>query len=126
AIPKYISQQKTMLSLTILSMVLVVLSVITTGKVAIVCFMLLGFSNAVMWPAIWPLAIDGLGKFTKMGSALLIMGIVGGAILPPLYGKISEIINNKQTAYLMMLPCYLYILYYAIVGHNVGREKETK
>lgn len=123
AIPKYISQQKAMFGLTILCMILVILAVFTTGQTAVACFMLLGFSNAVMWPAIWPLAIDGLGKFTKIGSALLIMGIVGGAILPPLYGKISEIINDKQLAYLMMIPAYLYILYYAVAGHKVGREK---
>jgi FHS family L-fucose permease-like MFS transporter len=123
AIPSFISQQKAMFWLTILSMVLVILSVFTTGKTAVVCFMLLGFSNAIMWPAIWPLAIEGLGKFTKLGSALLIMGIVGGAILPPLYGKISELINNKQMAYLIMIPAYLFILYYAMAGHKVGREK---
>lgn len=123
AIPKFISQQKAMFWLTILSMVLVVLSVLTSGKTAVACFMLLGFSNAVMWPAIWPLAIDGLGKFTKIGSALLIMGIVGGAVLPPLYGKLAEIIHNKQTAYLMMIPAYLYILYFAVAGHKVGRDK---
>ena len=122
-IPKYISQQKAMFGLTILSMILVIAAVLTKGKVAVICFMLLGFSNAVMWPAIWPLAIDGLGKFTKIGSALLIMGIVGGAILPPLYGKISTLIGNPQTAYLMMIPAYLYILYYAMAGHKVGREK---
>ena len=85
--------------------------------------MLLGFTNAVMWPAIWPLAIDGLGKFTKIGSAFLVMGIVGGAILPPFYAKISEIINNKQIAYLMMIPAYLYILYYALMGYKIGRKK---
>lgn len=124
AIPKYISQQKAMRTLTLLSIVLVILSVFTTGKIAVICFMLLGFSNAVMWPAIWPLAIDGLGKFTKTGSAFLIMGIVGGAILPPLYGKISELINNKQLAYLIMIPAYLYILYYAVSGHTLGREKK--
>jgi FHS family L-fucose permease-like MFS transporter len=122
-IPKYISQQKAMFGLTILCMILVIAAVFTKGKVAVICFMLLGFSNAVMWPAIWPLAIDGLGKFTKIGSALLIMGIVGGAILPPLYGKISTLIGNPQTAYLMMIPAYLYILYYAMAGHKVGREK---
>lgn len=123
AIPSFISQQKAMFWLTMLSMVLVILSVFTTGKTAVVCFMLLGFSNAIMWPAIWPLAIDGLGKFTKTGSALLIMGIVGGAVLPPLYGKISELINNKQMAYIIMIPAYLFILYYAMAGHKVGREK---
>jgi fucose permease len=122
-IPKYISQQKAMYGLTLLCMALVIASVFTKGNVAVVCFMLLGFSNAVMWPAIWPLAIDGLGRFTKIGSALLIMGIVGGAILPPLYGKISEVIHDKQMAYLMMIPCYLYILYYAMAGHKVGRNK---
>ncbi len=121
AIPKYISQQKAMLILTILSMLLVLLSVFTSGQVAIISFMLLGFSNAVMWPAIWPLAIDGLGRFTKIGSAFLIMGIVGGAILPPLYGKISQLIGNNQTAYLMMIPCYLYILYYTVSGHKAGK-----
>jgi glucose/galactose transporter len=121
AIPKYISQQKSLLWLTVLSMILVVLSVVTKGYLAVICFMLLGFSNSVMWPAIWPLAIDGLGRFTKTGSALLIMGIVGGAILPPLYGKFSEIIGDKQLAYLIMIPAYLYILYYAIAGHKAGK-----
>ena len=73
-----------------LSILLVLLAMFTQGMTAVVCFALLGFSNAVMWPAIWPLAIDGLGRFTKIGAALLIMGIVGGAILPPLYGLLSK------------------------------------
>lgn len=122
AIPKFISQQKALFFLTILSMILVVLSAFTTGKTAVVCFLLLGFSNSVMWPAIWPLAIEGLGRFTKIGAALLIMGIVGGAILPPLYGKISEIIGNKQMAYLIMIPAYLYILFFALKGHKIGKQ----
>ena len=124
AIPKFITQQKMLLGMTFLSMILVLLSVITKGHTAVFCFMLLGFSNAVMWPAIWPLAIEGLGRFTKIGSALLIMGIVGGAILPPLYGRLSELIDNKQTAYLIMIPAYLYILYYALAGHNAGKAEQ--
>jgi len=126
AIPKFISQQKALFYFVILSIILVLLTVFTSGKTAIICFMLLGFSNSVMWPAIWPLAIEGLGKFTKIGSALLIMGIVGGAVLPPLYGYIAGAIGNKQTAYLMMIPAYLYILYYALSGYKVGKEIETK
>ncbi len=126
AIPKFISQQKALFYFVLLSIILVLLTVFTSGKTAIICFMLLGFSNSVMWPAIWPLAIEGLGKFTKIGSALLIMGIVGGAILPPLYGYIAGAIGNKQTAYLMMIPAYLYILYYALSGYKVGKEIETK
>lgn len=122
AIPKFITQQKALFYFVILSMILVLLTVFTSGKTAIICFMLLGFSNSVMWPAIWPLAIEGLGKFTKIGSALLIMGIVGGAILPPFYGYIAGLLGNKQTAYLIMIPAYLYILYYAISGYKIGKE----
>ena len=73
-----------------------------------------------MWPCIWPLALHKLGRFTKTGSALLIMGIAGGAILPLAYGAISDI-TNRQTAYIVMIPLYLYILYYAMKGHKVGK-----
>lgn len=73
-----------------------------------------------MWPAIWPLAINGLGRFTKTGAALLIMGIAGGAILPPLYGKVAEAIASKQMAYWTLLPCYIYLFYYAVKGYKTG------
>jgi len=73
-----------------------------------------------MWPAIWPLAINGLGKFTKTGSAILIMGIAGGAILPYIYGRLVDIHSiGSQQAYLILLPCYLFILFYAFKGHKV-------
>jgi len=121
-IPKFISQQKALVANTVLSIILVLLSMFFRGMTAIVCFALLGFSNAVMWPAIWPLAIDGLGKFTKIGAALLIMGIVGGAVLPPLYGKVSELMNSKQMGYVLMIPCYLFILYYAVIGYKSGKK----
>jgi MFS transporter, FHS family, L-fucose permease len=78
---------------------------------------LLGFANAMVWPALWPLALEGLGKFTKIGSAILIMGIAGGAILPPLYGVLSNSFS-PQGSYLLLLPCYLFILYYALKGHK--------
>lgn len=141
AIPKYISQRKALVVACILSMLLVILSVTTTGEAglktftlmgqelsipthpAVWFFALLGFSNSVMWPAIFPMAIDGLGRFTKMGSALLIMAIVGGAILPPLYGRISELNGiNVQTAYYMMIPAYLFILYFALKGYRMGKR----
>lgn len=76
---------------------------------------LLGFANAIVWPAVWPLALKGLGQLTAKASALLIMGIAGGAILPLVYGGLSTVIG-QQSAYWMMLPCYLFILYYAIWG----------
>jgi FHS family L-fucose permease-like MFS transporter len=83
---------------------------------------MLGFANALVWPSIWPLALEGLGKYTASGSALLIMGISGGALLPMAYGHFSDT-GNSQTAYWVMLPCYLLILFYALKGHQVRRWK---
>ncbi len=83
---------------------------------------LLGIANAIMWPAIWPLAIEGLGKFTKTGSAILIMGIAGGATLPLLYGKLADIKSvQSHQAYWIMVPCYLFILYYAVRGNKIRK-----
>jgi FHS family L-fucose permease-like MFS transporter len=79
---------------------------------------LLGFANALVWPSIWPLALEGLGKYTASGSALLIMGIAGGALLPMLYGRVSDA-SNSQSAYWIMLPCYALILFYALKGHKM-------
>jgi fucose permease len=104
-------------------MLLVVVVLFTEGRVAVGAFALLGLSNAVMWPAIWPLAINGLGRFTKTGSALLVMGIAGGALIPPLYGKIAEVIHSLQNSYFIMLPCYIYILYFATKGYKAGLKE---
>ncbi|MGG7603701.1 sugar MFS transporter [Massilia sp. BKSP1R2A-1] len=81
---------------------------------------LLGFANALVWPAIWPLALEGLGKYTAAGSALLVMGVAGGALLPMLYGHFSDA-AHAQTAYAVMLPCYGLILFYALKGHGLRR-----
>jgi FHS family L-fucose permease-like MFS transporter len=118
AIPRFIDQRKALLYFTILSLVLVVVAMVTKGNTAVAAFALLGFSNSVMWPAIFPLALKGLGRFTKTGAALLIMGIVGGAVLTPLYGKLSEAMGSAQNAYVILIPCYLYILYYALSGYK--------
>ncbi|WP_371195991.1 sugar MFS transporter [Glaciecola sp. SC05] len=79
---------------------------------------LLGFANAIVWPAIWPLALKGLGEMTAKASALLIMGIAGGAILPLVYGGLSALFSS-QSAYWMMLPCYMFIFYYALIGCKI-------
>ena len=79
---------------------------------------ILGFANALVWPAVWPLALDGLGKLTPRASACLVMGIAGGAILPMVYGGLAESIDS-QSAYWMMLPCYIFILFYAMKGHRL-------
>jgi MFS transporter, FHS family, L-fucose permease len=120
AIPKYMSQSTALKICTWLGVIFTIGAVVTTGYTSVAFIALLGLANSLMWPAIFPLAIDGLGRFTKIGSAILIMSIAGGAILPLVYGQLSEIWNSKD-AYLMMVPCYLFIMYFAIKGHRVGR-----
>lgn len=88
----------------------------------ILCIALLGLANAVMWPAIWPLALSGIGKYTATGSALLIMAIAGGAVLPVIMGALSTVID-RQTAYIVMTPCYLFILFYAAKGYKLRSWK---
>jgi MFS transporter, FHS family, L-fucose permease len=120
AIPKYISQATALKICAWLGVAFTLGAVFTSGFVSVAFIALLGLANSLMWPAIFPLAIDGLGKFTKTGSALLIMAIAGGAILPLVYGWLSEIINSQQ-AYWIMVPCYLFIVYFATKGYKVGK-----
>lgn len=119
-IPKYLKQRNALIISAVLGFVFAIAALLTHGTVSIVFIILLSFAHALMWPSIWPLAIDRLGRFTKMGSALLIMGICGGALLPLVYGALADS-SNRQTAYWIMLPCYLYILYFAVKGYRVGR-----
>jgi MFS transporter, FHS family, L-fucose permease len=81
---------------------------------------LLGWANALMWPAIWPLALDNIGKYTKIGSALLIMGIAGGALIPPTYAKLGQSIGFQHALWIMT-PIYLFIIYYAVLGHKIRK-----
>ena len=119
-IPKYISQSKALAICAILGAAFTVLAVVTDGYVSVGFIAALGLANSLMWPAIFPLAIDGLGKFTKIGSAILVMAIAGGAILPLIYGKVS-LMWNSQHAYLLMVPCYLFIWYFATKGYRAGK-----
>ena len=117
-IPKYLSQQNALNYSAILGILFSVGAVVLDGYLSVLCIALLGLANALMWPALWPLAIQGLGKFTKLGSALIIMMISGGALVPLLYGSIADRMGDTQTAYAIMVPCYLFILYYATIGHK--------
>lgn len=114
-IPKYISQQKFLRYSAMLGLVLTAATYFLSGSAAVFSIAMLGLANAVMWPAIFPLAINGLGRFTQTGSALLIMGIAGGAVLPQLYGLLSEMegLGFRAAFQITMLPCYAYISYYA-------------
>ncbi|KIQ16582.1 major facilitator transporter [Flavobacterium sp. MEB061] len=139
-IPRFITQALALRISAILGIIFCLCIVFTTGFVSILFVAALGIANALVWPAIWPLTLKGLGKFTKTASALLIMAISGGAVIPPLYGKIVDLtkadmvsfgINDTfataQAAtegYWILLPCYIIILYYAVWGHKLGLSKK--
>lgn len=124
-IPRYISQATSLKLSALLGIIFTICIFLTRGYTAITFIALLGLANALMWPAIFPLAIYRLGRFTNTGSALLIMGIAGGAVMPLLYGYLKEkqSIGNSFAFFLCLFPSYLFILYYATYGHKVGRQK---
>ncbi|MFN0048555.1 MAG: sugar MFS transporter [Cytophagales bacterium] len=117
AIPKYMKQETFLLISAILGILFVLATLVFKGYVSVFCVAALGLANAIMWPAIWPLAIKDLGKFTKLGSSMLIMAIAGGALLPLAYGQIADS-YSPQIGYSILLVCYGFILYYAIFGHK--------
>jgi fucose permease len=136
-IPKYLSQQNALLGSAIAGS-LCVLGILVSSKESniisealwgwssipvipnpVFFVALMGMAHALVWPSVWPLALKGLGKFTAQGSALLIMGISGGAILPLVFGKIAHVFSDMQFAYWVAFPCYLFILFYAIKGHKM-------
>lgn len=135
-IPKYMSQAFALKASAVLGIIFTFCIVFTSGFTSVLFVAALGIANALVWPAVWPLTLKGLGKFTKTASALLIMAISGGAIIPPLYGKLvdndkaeliakglSEAAASAESAtngYWILLPCYIIILYYAIAGHKLG------
>jgi MFS transporter, FHS family, L-fucose permease len=93
-------------------------AVTLTIPVTVLFVAMMGLANALVWPAMWPLALNGVGKFTKTASALLIMSVVGGALIPLVYGKLADIFTT-QSAYWVCLPCYLILLYYSLHGYRL-------
>jgi len=140
AVPRYISQENVLKVSALLGIGLTISVVSTEGYLSVGSVALLGLANSLMWPAIWPLTLAGLGRYTKAASSLLIMGISGGALIPLIYGaiidhqvqqsmsagvaKVMATANASQQAYLIMLPCYFVIFYYAIKGHRLGRVRK--
>ena len=120
-IPKYIKQERALQISAILGIVLGLGAINTTGFISVLFISLLGLANAMVWPAIWPMAIAGLGRFTKIGSSFLIMAIAGGAILPLFYGRLADMFDPQQ-AYWIVIPCYLFILFFASKGYKIGRN----
>lgn len=137
-IPKFISQRTALITSAFLGIIFSFCILNTTGFTSILFVAALGIANALVWPAIWPLTLEGLGKFTKTASALLIMAISGGAIIPPLYGRMvdankHELITEgiqqadamaeaSTSSYWILIPCYAIILFFAIWGHKIGKK----
>jgi MFS transporter, FHS family, L-fucose permease len=140
-IPKYMSQTTALKMCTILGVLFSLGAILTPSHlvfsmsfidimtfrsielvlpVTVLFVALLGLANALVWPAMWPLALNGLGRFTKTGSAMLIMAIAGGALIPLAYGKLA-VIFSTQSAYWICVPSYLIIMYYAFIGHKAGK-----
>jgi len=117
-IPRFIKQEKALKFSAVAGIIFTFAAIVSQGITAVIFISLLGLANALVWPSIWPLAIKGLGRFTKTGSSLLIMAIGGGAILPLLYGRLAETFS-PHNAYWVILPCYLFILYYSMKAHKI-------
>jgi len=120
-IPRYISQSNALKLYSILGILLAIAAISSSRMVSVVFIASLGIANALIWPAVWPLAIEGLGRFTGIGSSLLIMGNLGGGVLPLLYGRLADIID-PTVSYVIVIPCYLFLLYYAASGHKIGKK----
>lgn len=128
-IPRFISQVNALRICTLLGTAFTLLIIFTNGTVtflghtadiSIWFVVLLGLANSLVWAGIWPLALDGLGRFTKLGASILIMGLCGNAIMPLFYGYFADL-YTVHTAYWVLFPCYLYLVYYAVYGHKVKR-----
>jgi glucose/galactose transporter len=124
ATPRFISQQRYMSWSAVLGVLLVIGAYVTRSYVSVAFVAALGFANAMMWPAIFPLAIRGLGDLTERGSAFMIMAIAGGAVIPQLFAHLMQYFNFQLVFLVLMAPCYLYILYYSLHGHRVGLDAQ--
>lgn len=132
-IPRFISQLNVLRFCTILGLIFSILVLVTSGSVTLLghsadisiwFVVLLGFANSMIWAGIWPLALDGLGRFTKLGSSIMIMGLCGNAILPLCYGYLADRYDLK-IAYTVLLPCFLYLVFYAFYGYRIRRWSFT-
>ena len=140
-IPKYLKQGTALKISALLGILFSICILLTSGFASILFVAALGIANALVWPAVWPLTLEGLGKFTKTASALLVMAISGGAIIPPLYGRLvdankHELISNgideidamataSTHSYWILIPCYTIILFFAIKGHKMGKNMRS-
>lgn len=121
-IPKYISQSQALRIVSLVAIFGSIMVVLMPEEISIFFILFMALGCSLMWPALWPLAMTDLGKFTKTGSSLMVIAIVGGAVFPTLYGFIKDMVG-AQNAYWLVLPGFLYILYYGLKGHKIRTTK---
>ncbi len=129
-IPKIISQTNALKLFAVIGLIASACVISLPGEMGIYSLVAIGFANSIMWGAIWPLAIADLGKFTKTGASLLVMGIVGGAVLPLIFGFLIDLfksgntssVGDYQNAYWIFIPAYLFILYFGTWGYKIRRK----
>lgn len=119
-VPRLVSQERYLACSAILGIALVFGAYLTRGYASVGFVAALGFANAMMWPAIFPLAIRGLGRHTETGSAIMIMAICGGAVVPQLFAVLKQQVDFQLVFVLLMVPAYSYILFYAVRGNRIG------
>ncbi len=140
-IPKYLNQRHALVICTSLGLLFSLFTIFLTGNihlmgmqtdVSIWFLVLMGFPNALIYTGIWPLAIRDLGKHTNLGSSLLVMGLSGSAIMPLIFGYVVKINNNLplfdayKVAYWVLIPCFLYLIFYATVGYKITSWSRKK
>ena len=119
-IPKYLSQDGAMRICATLGVIGSLLIVLLPAQTSIWAIFLMALGCSLLWPALWPLAMADLGRFTKSGSALLTMAIAGGAVVPTLFGALKDSFG-AQNAYWLAVPCFLFIFYYGLAGHKIRK-----
>jgi len=122
-VPRFVSQARYLAFSAVLGIALAVGAYLTKGYTSVALVWALGFANSMMWPAIFPLGIRGLGKHTELGSALLVMGIVGGAILPNVFAQLKDQFGFQLVFMALMVPAYIYILLFGLVAGRQGKAR---
>ena len=113
---------KTLLTFGVLGMAAMTIGMLTTGQIAVYAFLSGGLCCSIMWPCIFSLAITGLGKYTTQGSAFLVMMILGGGIIPPIQGKIADIIGIHPS-FVLSAVCFAYLAFFAVKVRSILRKQ---
>jgi FHS family L-fucose permease-like MFS transporter len=116
---KYIAPPKLLALYSFISVVLCIVAITTEGMVPVYAVIGIAFFMSIMFPTIFSLGIKDLGSDTELGSSLIIMSIVGGALLPPVLGYISDVTQNIQLGYIVPLVCFAVVFWFGWKGHKV-------